>query len=89
MREGSASWATLSSSTGSRASRRSSRTLPMRLPTTITIVDDGLRAGLLAMEELRGVALFARHCDAVQARYPELGGRRQVGEIVRRMIATS
>lgn len=49
-------------------------------------LDDGLRSGLVTIEELRGVALFARHHDAVRARYPSLGGRRQVGEIVRRMI---
>jgi len=49
-------------------------------------LDDGLRSGLVSIDELRGVALFARHHDEVRARYPELGGRRQVGEIVRRMI---
>jgi dGTPase len=49
-------------------------------------VDDGLRSGLVAVEELRGVALFARHHDAVFARYGELSGRRQVHEVIRRMI---
>jgi dGTPase len=49
-------------------------------------VDDGLRSGLVTVEELRGVALFARHHDAVRARHGELPGRRAVHETVRRMI---
>ena len=49
-------------------------------------VDDGLRSGLVSVEELRSVALFARHHDAVIARYGELPGRRLVHEIIRRMI---
>jgi dGTPase len=49
-------------------------------------VDDGLRSGLVTIEELRGVALFARQHDAVLARYGELPGRRLVHEVIRRMI---
>jgi dGTPase len=49
-------------------------------------VDDGLRSGLVTMEELRGVAAFARQHDAVLARHGELPGRRLVHEIARRMI---
>ena len=49
-------------------------------------LDDGLRAGLVAIEGLRDVALFRRHHDAVLAAYPELSGRRLIHEIVRRMI---
>jgi dGTPase len=49
-------------------------------------VDDGLRSGLVTIEELRGVALFARQHDAVRARYGELPGRRLVHEVIRRMI---
>jgi dGTPase len=49
-------------------------------------VDDGLRSGLVTVEELRAVALFARHHDAVTARYGELPGRRLVHEVIRRMI---
>jgi dGTPase len=49
-------------------------------------VDDGLRAGLLDMEELREAALFREQHDAVRARWPALSGRRLVHEIVRRMI---
>ncbi len=49
-------------------------------------VDDGLRAGLLHLEELDEVALFRAEHAAVRARYPDLSGRRLVYEIVRRMI---
>jgi dGTPase len=49
-------------------------------------VDDGLRSGLVTVEELRGVALFARHHDAVTARHGGLPGRRLVHEVIRRMI---
>jgi len=49
-------------------------------------VDDGLRSGLVTMEELRTVTAFARQYDAVRARYPELPERRMVHEIIRRMI---
>jgi len=49
-------------------------------------LDDGLRAGLLSLEELVGVAIFRRHHDAVLARYPGLAGRRLIHEVVRRMI---
>jgi dGTPase len=49
-------------------------------------VDDGLRSGLVEAAELREVALFARHHDAVLARYGELPGRRLVHEVIRRMI---
>ena len=49
-------------------------------------VDDGLRSGLVTVQELRGVALFARQYDAVLARYGELPGRRLVHEVIRRMI---
>ena len=49
-------------------------------------VDDGLRAGLITLEQLDEVTLFARHHREVRKRYPSLEGRRVVHEIVRRMI---
>jgi dGTPase len=49
-------------------------------------VDDGLRAGLLDLQELRQVQIFARPLQAVEAQYPGLTGRRLVNEVVRRMI---
>ncbi|MEW6415302.1 MAG: deoxyguanosinetriphosphate triphosphohydrolase [Pseudomonadota bacterium] len=51
-------------------------------------VDDGLRSGLITLEQLEGVPLFARHLDAVRAQYPRLAGRRVVTETVRRIINT-
>lgn len=49
-------------------------------------VDDGLRAGLITLAQLREVPLVARHLQAAEARYPGLGGRRLVYETIRRMI---
>jgi len=49
-------------------------------------VDDGLRAGLLTLEQLREVPLVRTQIEAVQAKYPGLQERRLVHETVRRMI---
>ncbi len=49
-------------------------------------VDDGLRSGLITLEQLEEVAVFARHLQQVRSQYPNLGGRRLVHETVRRMI---
>jgi dGTPase len=49
-------------------------------------VDDGLRAGLIAIDDLREIAIFRRQFDTVAGKYPQLGGRRLVHEVVRRMI---
>lgn len=51
-------------------------------------VDDGLRSGLIELEQLAGVSIFARHLEIVRGRYPRLGSRRLVHETVRRMINT-
>jgi dGTPase len=51
-------------------------------------VDDGLRSGLITMEQLTEVTIFARHLETVRSRYPGLTGRRLVHETVRRMINT-
>ena len=49
-------------------------------------VDDGLRSGLITLEQLAEVPLFERHVADVRAAYPGLGGRRLVHETIRRMI---
>ncbi len=49
-------------------------------------VDDGLRAGLLTLEQLQEQPLFATRHDEVRARYPDLEDRRLIYEIIRRMI---
>ncbi|TRZ56861.1 MAG: deoxyguanosinetriphosphate triphosphohydrolase [Rhodocyclaceae bacterium] len=49
-------------------------------------VDDGLRSGLLTLEQLGEVGLFARHADAADTEFPQLSARRRVHETIRRMI---
>lgn len=49
-------------------------------------VDDGLRSGLITLEQLAEVQIFAEHLTRVRAKYPALTGRRLVHETVRRMI---
>jgi dGTPase len=49
-------------------------------------VDDGLRAELIEIRDLLELRLFRRQYDAVIARYPDLGERRLVHEVMRRMI---
>ena len=51
-------------------------------------VDDGLRSGLLTIEQLAKVGLFARHMKQVLREYPKIDARRLVHETVRRMIST-
>jgi dGTPase len=51
-------------------------------------VDDGLRSGLISLEQLEGVPIFRRHLDEVRQRYPDLVDRRLIHETVRRMINT-
>jgi dGTPase len=48
--------------------------------------DDGIRAQLIDLRDLREVRLFRRQYDLVVAQYPDLGERRLVHEIIRRMI---
>ena len=49
-------------------------------------VDDGLRSGLLTLEQMEEVDLFGLHADQARHEFPTLGGRRLVHETVRRMI---
>ena len=49
-------------------------------------VDDGIRAGLIDLTQLNEMRLFRRQYDAVTAEYPQLGERRLVHEVIRRMI---
>lgn len=51
-------------------------------------VDDGLRSGLITLEQLASVRLFSGHLDEVRKTYPELAERRVVHETIRRMINT-
>ena len=49
-------------------------------------VDDGLRSGLVSVDQLEDVALFARHANEARREYPGLSGRRLIHETTRRMI---
>ncbi|HEU0197938.1 MAG TPA: deoxyguanosinetriphosphate triphosphohydrolase [Nevskiaceae bacterium] len=49
-------------------------------------VDDGLRSGLISVEQLRATALFARHYDAVVGAWPKATPHQQRFETIRRMI---
>jgi dGTPase len=51
-------------------------------------VDDGLRSGLLTLEQLSHVGIFARHMKSVRGEHPKIDPRRLVHETVRRMIGT-
>ena len=49
-------------------------------------VDDGVRAGIISVDELREVQMFARFHNAVIEKYPQAPARRQLYETIRRMI---
>lgn len=51
-------------------------------------IDDGLRSGLITLEQLNKLEIFAQHYAEVKQKYPELGGKRLISEIIRRMINT-
>lgn len=49
-------------------------------------VDDGLRAGLIQVDDLHDVSVFARFHTIVQQKYPDAPPRRQLYETIRRMV---
>ena len=51
-------------------------------------IDDGLRSGLINIDQLEKVELFAQNLQAVKTLYPKLEYKRMVNETVRRMINT-
>ena len=51
-------------------------------------VDDGLRSGLLNLDQLARIKIVGRHLKGVLKDHPRLAGRRLVHETVRRMIHT-
>ncbi|WP_310627016.1 deoxyguanosinetriphosphate triphosphohydrolase [Limnohabitans sp.] len=50
-------------------------------------IDDGVRSGLLTIEQLQDVSLFARYHAQTLAEYPQLQGRRVLYETIRRMLS--
>ncbi|ARP84175.1 deoxyguanosinetriphosphate triphosphohydrolase [Bordetella genomosp. 8] len=51
-------------------------------------IDDGLRSGLVTVEQMRQVRIFARHYDVVAVQFAGVPQRRQIAETIRRMINT-
>jgi dGTPase len=49
-------------------------------------IDDGLRSGLLNIEQMREVQLFSTQYDKVMWKHPDLKGNRRIHETIRRMI---
>jgi len=51
-------------------------------------IDDGLRSGLITIDQLSQVELFAQNLGIVKSKYPKLEQKRLIHETVRRMINT-
>ncbi|NOL48742.1 deoxyguanosinetriphosphate triphosphohydrolase [Pelistega europaea] len=51
-------------------------------------IDDGIRSGLLTLEQMREVPIFNEHYESVMWLYPDVHGRRVISETIRRMINT-
>ena len=49
-------------------------------------IDDGIRSGLISIEQLREVGLFADYYDQVKWKYPDLNDNKSVHETIRQMI---
>ena len=50
-------------------------------------VDDGIRSGLITLEQMEAVPMFTAYRDAALADHPSLGGRRLLYEAIRRMLS--
>ena len=51
-------------------------------------IDDGLRSGLISIEQLLEVTIFAEHHEAVLSKHPNVERKRLIAEVVRLMINT-
>lgn len=51
-------------------------------------VDDGIRSGLITVNQLLGIKIFASHYEIVARKYPNLEEKRKVAETIRAMINT-
>lgn len=51
-------------------------------------IDDGLRSGLITIEQLQEVVLFSTQLEVVRNKHPKLETKRLIHETVRRMINT-
>ena len=50
-------------------------------------IDDGVRSGLITVEQLAGIRLFWRFREEALTEYPRLEGRRMLYEAIRRMLS--
>ena len=50
-------------------------------------IDDGVRSGLLSLDQLQDVPLFALHTQKALLQYPGLTGRRLLFEVIRLMLS--
>jgi dGTPase len=50
-------------------------------------IDDGVRSGLVQLEQLLALELFAQFHDQVLKQHPQLSGRRLLFEVIRRMLS--
>lgn len=50
-------------------------------------IDDGVRSGLITLEQVAEVPLFGLHCAQALAEHPHLQGRRLLYEAIRRMLS--
>ena len=50
-------------------------------------IDDGVRSGLITLEQAAEVALFGQHCREALRDHPQLQGRRLLYEGIRRMLS--
>lgn len=51
-------------------------------------IDDGLRSGLITLEQLLTVPIVAKHFEAVRRQWPSIPEKRAVAETIRQMINT-
>lgn len=51
-------------------------------------IEDGLRSGLISLEQMQQVPVFAKEYQLVLSQYPQLEGRSLVRETLRRLIST-
>lgn len=51
-------------------------------------VDDGLRSGLITLDQLLTVPIVAQHYEAVRKQWPDVSDKRAVAETIRQMINT-
>jgi len=50
-------------------------------------IDDGVRSGLITMEQVAQVPLFGLHCAQARQEHPQLADRRLLYEAIRRMLS--